>query len=145
MCDVDHFKRFNDGYGHEAGDVLLAAVAALIQSHFRQGDIVCRYGGEEFTVIAPGAPAALVHKRAEALRLAVGDLMVSHQGRKLGPVTMSFGIDSWYEGADRPLGSLLGAADRALFQAKKLGRDRIEYAPAMPIKEGYDVLLISNP
>ena len=128
MCDVDHFKRFNDGHGHEAGDLLLTAVAALLQSHFRQGDIVCRYGGEEFTVIAPGASSALSHERAEALRVAVRGLTVDHHGRRLGPVTMSFGIDTWSASENRPLSTLVAEADRALFQAKRLGRDRIEFA-----------------
>ncbi|MGI4879678.1 MAG: diguanylate cyclase [Janthinobacterium lividum] len=128
MCDVDHFKRFNDSNGHEAGDLLLAAVAGLIQSHFRTGDIVCRYGGEEFTVIAPGASSTLVQERVEALRMAIHDLSVSHEGHKLGPITMSFGIDTWSAGGDRLMNTLLAEADRALFRAKRLGRDCIEIA-----------------
>jgi diguanylate cyclase (GGDEF)-like protein len=128
MCDVDHFKRFNDGHGHEAGDRLLAAIAGLIQSQFREGDIVCRYGGEEFIVIAPGASAALIRRRAETLRTAVRNLTVEHRGHCLGPVTMSFGIDSWATNEDRPLSTLLGEADRALFEAKRLGRDRVQAA-----------------
>jgi diguanylate cyclase (GGDEF)-like protein len=126
MCDVDHFKRFNDGHGHEAGDQLLAAIAGLIQSQFRDGDIVCRYGGEEFMVIAPGAPPELIQRRAETLRLAVRNLTIEHRGQSLGPVTMSFGIDSWSANEERPLGALLGEADRALFEAKRLGRDRVQ-------------------
>lgn len=128
MCDIDHFKRFNDRHGHEAGDLLIAAVARLIRSHFRHGDIVCRYGGEEFIVIAPDAPAALIQSHAESLQGAVRDLTVEHQGQRLGPVTMSFGIDSWSANEERPLSALLGEADRALFVAKRLGRDRIELA-----------------
>jgi len=128
MCDVDHFKRFNDGHGHEAGDLLLAAVAGLIQAHFRQGDVVCRYGGEEFMVIAPGAPLELIDKRVEALRLAVRNLTVDHQGHRLGPVTMSFGIDCWTGGDTSKLREMVGEADRALFRAKRLGRDRVEFA-----------------
>ena len=126
MCDVDHFKRFNDAHGHEAGDQLLAAVAGLIQSQFRDGDIVCRYGGEEFMVIAPGASPELIQRRAETLRLAVRNLTIEHRGQNLGPVTMSFGIDSWSANEERPLGALLGEADRALFEAKRLGRDRVQ-------------------
>jgi diguanylate cyclase (GGDEF)-like protein len=128
MCDVDHFKRFNDGNGHEAGDQLLTAIAGLIQSQFRDGDIVCRYGGEEFMVIAPGAPAGLIQRRAETLRLAVRNLTVEYRGHRLGPVTMSFGIDTWSADQDRPLSALLGEADRALFEAKRLGRDRVQLA-----------------
>jgi diguanylate cyclase (GGDEF)-like protein len=128
MCDVDHFKRFNDTHGHEAGDLLLTAVAALIHSHFRHGDIVCRYGGEEFTVIAPGTSAAIIHERLDALRLAIRELTVGYNGQKLGPVTMSFGVDSWVAGEGTRLDQILGEADRALFRAKRLGRDRIEFA-----------------
>jgi diguanylate cyclase (GGDEF)-like protein len=128
MCDVDHFKRFNDGHGHEAGDQLLAAIAGLIQSHFRDGDIVCRYGGEEFMVIAPGAAPDIIQRRVETLRLAVRHLTVDHRGHRLGPVTMSFGIDSWSANKDRPLSALLGEADRTLFEAKRLGRDRVQIA-----------------
>lgn len=128
MCDVDHFKRFNDDHGHEAGDLLLAAIAGLIQAHFRDGDIVCRYGGEEFMVIAPGAPSALIQRRVETLRLAVRELTIGHQGGRLGPVTMSFGIDSWSANADRSLSALLGEADAALFDAKRHGRNRVRLA-----------------
>ena len=128
MCDVDHFKRFNDNHGHEAGDLLLSAVAGLIQAHFRQGDVVCRYGGEEFMVIAPGAPAALIQERVEALRIAVRHLTIDHKGQRLGPVTMSFGVDCWMSGDPGRLREMVGEADRALFRAKRLGRDRIEFA-----------------
>ncbi|WP_380779857.1 diguanylate cyclase [Sphingomonas sp. R86520] len=134
MCDVDHFKRFNDGHGHEAGDQLLAAIARLIQSQFRDGDIVCRYGGEEFIVIAPGASPALVESRAEALRLAVRNLTVENRGHRLGPVTMSFGIDSWDADEGRPVSALLGEADRALFEAKRLGRDRVQIAATSQVR-----------
>ena len=128
MCDIDHFKRFNDGNGHEAGDVLLAAVAGLIQRHFRHGDIVCRYGGEEFTVIAPGTSRTAIGERLEMLRLAVRELLVDYHGQRLGPVTMSFGVDSWSADEDRPPHALVGEADKALFRAKRLGRDRVELA-----------------
>lgn len=128
MCDIDHFKRFNDGHGHQAGDVLLSAVAALIQAHFRHGEIVCRYGGEEFTVIAPGASASLIYERAEALRMSARHMLVDHHGQQLGPVTMSFGVGTWTAGENRLPSTLLGEADRALFRAKRLGRDRIEVA-----------------
>jgi diguanylate cyclase (GGDEF)-like protein len=128
MCDIDHFKRFNDSHGHEAGDRLLAAVAALLQSQFRDGDIVCRYGGEEFMVIAPGAPSSLIQNRAEALRVALRDLTVECNGRRLGPVTMSFGIGSWSADDAGSLGAVVSEADRALFEAKRLGRDRVQLA-----------------
>ncbi|MEH3107327.1 MAG: diguanylate cyclase [Sphingomonas fennica] len=132
MADVDHFKRFNDSNGHEAGDALLKAVAACIQSHFRHGDIVCRYGGEEFTVIAPGASAQLIRERVEELRRAVAAMTVEHGGRRLGPVTMSFGIEAWEAASGRAPEGLIAAADRALYRAKTLGRNRIEMSDHAP-------------
>lgn len=128
MMDVDHFKRFNDGHGHKAGDALLQEVASLIERQFRQGDIVCRYGGEEFLVIAPGATQHQIEQRAEGLRRAIRERTIEFEGRRLGPVSMSFGIDTWVAGQRRSIEGLIGEADRALFRAKRLGRDRIELA-----------------
>ena len=129
MADVDHFKRFNDTHGHEAGDELLRAVANQIQSQFRHGDIVCRYGGEEFTVLAPGASAELICGRLEKLRQAVSGMSIAYRGRQIGPVTMSFGVDVWTSGQARTPENLIAEADRALYRAKKLGRDRVELVP----------------
>jgi GGDEF domain-containing protein len=68
MCDVDHFKRFNDEFGHDAGDAVLQQVAAEMRSRFRDGDVVCRFGGEEFTIIAPGTTAEALAKRVDIVR-----------------------------------------------------------------------------
>lgn len=126
MTDVDHFKRFNDTHGHPAGDALLKELAGLMQAQFRDGDIICRYGGEEFAIIAPGADLDLIARRAEALRLAAHQLKVSHDGRDLGPITMSFGIAS-SPGRGGPTGhDLIAQADHALYRAKRGGRDRVE-------------------
>lgn len=132
MADIDHFKRFNDSHGHEAGDALLTTVAATLQAHFRDGDIVCRYGGEEFTIIAPGADLDLIRRRAEALRHSISELTVDYRDRQLGPVTMSFGIDCWDANGGRRIEEMILEADRALFRAKRLGRNRIELAPPAP-------------
>jgi diguanylate cyclase (GGDEF)-like protein len=126
MADVDHFKRFNDTFGHEAGDALLRDVAKLINTGFRGGDIVCRYGGEEFIVITPGADAALAVRRCEELRTAIEHFVGEYQGKSLGQVTMSFGVAS-ANGGER-LDGLIGVADRALYRAKQKGRNRIEVA-----------------
>ena len=128
MADVDHFKRFNDTHGHEAGDALLRAVAGLVQAHFRDGDIVCRYGGEEFIVIAPGTAMDPICNRVEGLRRAVRELSIEFRGQSLGPVTMSFGIDGWDANSVARPEDMVGRADQALFRAKRLGRDRIERA-----------------
>ena len=131
MADVDHFKRFNDTHGHAAGDLLLKAVAEQLRAHFRDGDLVCRYGGEEFTIITPGATLEQVARRAEVLRQALHAVTVPHNGRLLGPVTMSFGIACWHPGTEPLPANLLAEADQALYNAKRLGRDRIE--PALPV------------
>jgi diguanylate cyclase (GGDEF)-like protein len=126
MADVDHFKTFNDRHGHEAGDALLRAVGRLIQAEFRDGDIICRFGGEEFIIIAPGTTLEVVCARAEALRLAVRELTVDFRGQRIGPVTMSFGVGVWSEGRLGLPDDLINRADQALYRAKRLGRDRIE-------------------
>lgn len=124
MLDIDHFKRFNDSHGHQAGDELLREVGALLGSQVRGGDIACRYGGEEFLLILPGIALDAVHLRVEALRQAAGRLRLARVGE---PVTISAGIAMFpshgTEGAD-----LVRAADQALYRAKAAGRDRVEIA-----------------
>lgn len=127
MLDVDHFKRFNDTWGHEAGDVVLAAVGRLLRDNVRTSDVPCRFGGEEFTVLLPDADAALAAERAELLRRAAGELRLEFGGKPLPGVTISLGV------AELPLQSdtgadLLAAADSALYRAKQGGRDRVEIA-----------------
>ena len=124
MCDVDHFKRFNDEFGHDAGDAVLQAVAAEMRSRFRDGDVLCRFGGEEFTIIAPGTTAEALMDRVEQARQSIGDLNIRHAGRTLGTTTMSFGIATWVQDMDRDGSALVRAADTALYQAKRSGRNR---------------------
>ncbi len=124
MCDVDHFKRFNDEFGHDAGDIVLQAVAAEMRSRFRDGDVVCRYGGEEFTVIAPGTSADALLSRVEEVRQAISELNITRNGRTLGSTSMSFGIATWATTMARDGSTLMQAADSALYQAKRDGRNR---------------------
>lgn len=127
MLDLDHFKNFNDTFGHDAGDLILREVSALLKKYVRGGDIVCRYGGEEFTIIAPEISLEIVLPRVEALRLGIKQLNVRHRGQPLGTITMSFGVAMFPEhGADGE--TLLRAADRALYCAKDEGRDRVVVA-----------------
>jgi len=129
MIDVDHFKRFNDKHGHDAGDRLLEAVGAFLRSHVRAEDIACRYGGEEFALIMPESPADILLKRAEELRGGVQHLRIEHDGRPLGAVTISIGAAVFPEHG--PTGeSVLRSADEALYRAKDEGRNRIVYAGA---------------
>jgi diguanylate cyclase (GGDEF)-like protein len=125
MCDVDHFKRFNDEFGHDAGDSVLQSVASEMRSRFRDGDIVCRYGGEEFTIIAPGTTAQALSARVELLRKSISEIVLKQGGRALGSTSMSFGIATWAEPMARDGSTLLQAADAALYRAKRGGRNRI--------------------
>lgn len=124
MFDIDHFKRFNDTYGHDGGDTLLRHVGALLQTNIRQEDIACRYGGEEFTLILPGATLQQTVQRAEELRLRVADLYVQHHGQSLGTVTASLGVSCFPEHGSSDE-QIIKAADQALYAAKRGGRNRV--------------------
>lgn len=124
MCDVDHFKRFNDEFGHDAGDAVLQAVSAEMRSRFRDGDVICRFGGEEFCIIAPGTTAEALMSRVEKVRQAISDLNVRQGGRTLGATSMSFGVATWAPTMARDGSTLVQAADAALYQAKREGRNR---------------------
>ena len=124
MVDVDRFKQLNDTFGHEAGDVVMKELAGLFQRVIRGGDIACRYGGEEFTLILPEASLEATRKRAEQLVDGVRHLHVVHRGRMLGPLTVSVGVAAFPEqGATTD--DLLRAADAALYRAKHAGRDQV--------------------
>ena len=125
MCDVDHFKRFNDEFGHDAGDVVLQAVAAELGHRFRDGDIVCRYGGEEFIIIAPGTTAEALAPRVETVRQAIAAIALRLGKQPLGSSTMSFGVAEWSKSMDRDGDALVQAADAALYRAKREGRNRV--------------------
>lgn len=123
MCDVDHFKRFNDDHGHAAGDAVLQVVAGALQRHFRDGDVVCRYGGEEFAVIAPTGDLERLQQRAEELRAAIKAQALRHDGRTLRPITMSLGLTALMPGQTGE--DVVAEADAALYRAKQEGRDRV--------------------
>jgi diguanylate cyclase (GGDEF)-like protein len=127
MIDLDHFKRFNDTNGHEGGDALLAEFGQTLSRVVRGEDIACRFGGEEFAVILPGADLAAALQRAEELRTAVTRMSVKLRGATLAPVTASLGVASLHDhGKTDP--DLLKAADEALYEAKKEGRNRVAMA-----------------
>ncbi|EGD60682.1 hypothetical protein Y88_1763 [Novosphingobium nitrogenifigens DSM 19370] len=125
MCDVDHFKRFNDEFGHDAGDAVLQAVAVEMRSRFRDGDVICRFGGEEFTIIAPGSTAADMAARVDVVRQAISELTVHQGGRTLGAITMSFGVTAWDNSMERDGSTLIKTADAGLYRAKREGRNRV--------------------
>lgn len=126
MIDVDHFKRFNDAHGHDAGDTVLRQVGKVLAGATRDAGLAFRYGGEEFMVLLPGLDVAQAEARAEVIRQRVSDLNIGHDAGNLGPVTVSIGV------AITPLhcppDRLVRTADAALLRAKALGRDRVEVA-----------------
>lgn len=123
MLDVDRFKQFNDTYGHDAGDVVLRELGSFLQKHIRGSDIVCRYGGEEFTLILPEAPLDVVSHRAQQLRDGIKQLDLHYDRQPIGPITLSLGVASFPENGTSAI-AVLQAADAALYQAKNQGRDR---------------------
>ncbi len=127
MIDIDHFKTFNDTFGHRAGDLVLREVAALLQRSVRSSDICCRYGGEELTLVLLDASLENTYKRAEVIREALEKLTLTHEGKTLGKLTASFGVVSAPQHGER-IGELLEAADAALYRAKHRGRNRVEAA-----------------
>ena len=127
MLDIDHFKHFNDTFGHQAGDALLRALGDLMGERTRGQDVACRYGGEEFSLILSGASKEASRKRAELLREEVKRLSVTYAGQVLGKVSLSFGVAAYPEdGGTADI--LVRAADQALYSAKAAGRDRIALA-----------------
>lgn len=128
MIDIDHFKNFNDTFGHAAGDVVLRAAGELMKQHIRASDVVCRYGGEEFLVVMPEAGVEIARERAEALRRAMQELKISHEGKALGEVTISLGI-AMFPQHGSSVAELVAAADAALYDAKSRGRNRLVIAP----------------
>ena len=124
MADIDHFKRFNDTFGHDAGDCLLREVAKVLARQVRGGDIVCRYGGEEFTIIMQEVTLAITQQRAEFLKESVRNLKVYQGDRALDPVTLSLGV-AMFPDHGETYRAVLAAADVALYQAKQSGRDRV--------------------
>ena len=124
MLDLDHFKHFNDTFGHQVGDILLREVAGVIKSRVRAGDLACRYGGEEFSLIVAEVDTEGTHRCVESIREAIKHLSLHHRGQTLGTITVSAGIATYPTHGDNSE-DLIRAADEALYRAKKAGRDCI--------------------
>lgn len=126
LIDVDHFKQYNDTYGHQKGDECLKAIAAsLSRAAFRPSDLIARYGGEEFAVLLPGVDEEGARVVAARTRDAVNTLGIAHRGGEGGLVTVSIGISSLSAQEMMTPEELVANADRALYQAKRIGRDSI--------------------
>ena len=130
MLDLDHFKGFNDKFGHPVGDAILGALGDFLQRRMRAEDIACRYGGEEFVLVLPEAPLEVTVQRADHLRQEVKKINVHHGQQLVGGLTLSLGVAAFPEHASSPAG-LLRIADLALYRAKSEGRDRVVVGEAL--------------
>src|SRR5690606_28673654 len=129
MIDVDHFKRFNDEHGHEAGDLVLGSIGSRLRRVVRASDIASRFGGEEFVVVLPEVTPARALARAEQIRVAVEAKRLVHCGAPLPPVTVSIGVAMYPQHGDS-VEALLRAADLALYGAKRDGRNQVRCVTA---------------
>jgi diguanylate cyclase (GGDEF)-like protein/PAS domain S-box-containing protein len=127
FLDLDHFKRFNDTFGHDAGDVVLQSLADLFRNFFRATDICCRYGGEEFAIILPESTSQHAAIRANALNLEVKSLRLHYKNQPLGQLTLSAGVAAFPEHGSSS-DELLKVADRCLYESKARGRDLVTVA-----------------
>ncbi|MDY6784623.1 MAG: diguanylate cyclase [Cyanobacteriota bacterium] len=126
LCDVDHFKLYNDTYGHQAGDACLQRVAQTIRTTLkRRADLVARYGGEEFAIVLPDTPAKLAIQIAEAIRLAIEAMEIYHAKSSASDyVTLSLGVVTTVPSQEFSPEAVIGVADLTLYEAKKQGRNR---------------------
>jgi diguanylate cyclase (GGDEF)-like protein len=124
MMDIDHFKSINDQFGHEAGDIVLVEIAKLLQEEAMRGEIICRYGGEEFLFLLFDISKEMVFERMENLRKRIAEMQYSLTGIKIDAVTVSFGIAMFPEHA-MDSGNLINAADYALYESKRQGRNKV--------------------
>jgi len=126
LCDMDHFKEVNDTYGHLAGDAVLREGAAVLRTSLRAGDLLGRYGGEEFLAVLPQVDLEAAGAAAERLRLALEGLPVLLPSGAEARITASFGVASLAElGASATSDLLVSLADRRLYEAKAAGRNCI--------------------
>lgn len=123
IMDMDNFKMFNDTYGHKCGDIILQEIAAFLVQHTRKGDVVCRFGGEEFVILMPGAALEKAYERAETWRQDFADTTIEYEGMKLR-ATFSAGVASYPQHGDTDE-FILQAADRALYQSKDAGKNKV--------------------
>ncbi len=127
MIDLDLFKRINDTFGHNAGDMVLSEVGKLLRGCIRGSDIACRYGGEEIALILPDTALKVAMERAEDIRRKISELRLVHESSDIVQVTASIGVAIFPDHAGDGE-TLLRAADEALYQAKRDGRDRVAVA-----------------
>lgn len=127
MLDIDYFKRFNDTYGHACGDVVLQMVASVIQQNTRNQDMAARYGGEEFVVMLCDTPDTAAVKIAERIRSSIENLDILYEGQHLS-LTISVGVAEYHPDTDTSAKHLVERADKALYESKQTGRNRVTLA-----------------
>jgi diguanylate cyclase (GGDEF)-like protein len=130
MLDIDHFKQYNDRFGHPGGDGCLQKLATILKTAVRETDIAARYGGEEFAVVLPDADLEIAHHVAERIRQSVAELGQEHPASPTGHLTVSGGVASAVPGAGVSQQELLQRADDSLYAAKRNGRNQIARDPA---------------
>jgi diguanylate cyclase (GGDEF)-like protein len=126
LLDIDHFKSYNDVYGHQAGDDALQAVAAELEHAVRGGDSLYRYGGEEFLCIFPEQSLAMATVAVQRMRTGLVQLAIPHAVNSPGVLTLSAGLATLDPDRARSVGQVLKEADEALYRAKQLGRNLVE-------------------
>jgi len=139
MLDIDHFKSINDSYGHLMGDHVLREVGKIISERLRSTDFTARYGGEEFVVILPLTTEEQSQVLAERLRQAIAETRFTSEGKPFG-ITVSIGAAALTPGALLKRRELVDKADKALYQAKKLGRNQVCTSQG-PVTRGEDAAL----
>jgi diguanylate cyclase (GGDEF)-like protein len=132
FIDLDHFKRFNDTFGHEAGDFVLRTMGGVFQDFFRGNDLICRYGGEEFAIVLPDCTSKDAAARADALRARVRSVPLKYQGQTLNTVTLSIGVAAFPE-SGATVNELLKVADDCLYRSKANGRDATTEATGLQV------------
>ncbi len=126
MLDLDHFKKLNDTYGHDAGDAALKEFGKILQNDIRVSDIASRYGGEEFIIVLYDADAAAAKSRANSIREAFSMAQIRYGAQVIGPLSVSIGI-SQFPSDGQTLQTLVESADRALYCAKNNGRNQVVF------------------
>jgi diguanylate cyclase (GGDEF)-like protein len=127
IADVDHFKQFNDTFGHEVGDVILRELGVFLKQQIRRSDIACRYGGEEFLLILPETSLELCSQRAEQICQQIYNLDLHYQNQPIGSITVSIGV-AVFPTHGSSVEAVIQAADVALYRAKQSGRNRVAIA-----------------
>jgi diguanylate cyclase (GGDEF)-like protein len=143
MIDVDHFKLFNDTHGHAAGDAALQKIASVLQSSFRQSDIVARYGGEEFVVVMPETDHNAAFEKVEKIRRIIADTPIHIPKQDVrGKLTISAGVATFPDDSSEQ-DDLLGVADERMFDAKNAGRNQVRGSGKRAVLQATDDEMVS--